>query len=71
MYRAQYAQIMYARLARPLEESPKEERYVCRGTKKGIVYDRVALQKVSKALGHNRCDVVANNYLYAPRANQM
>lgn len=64
MYRAQYAQIMYAQLARPLEEIPKDERYICRGTKKGIVYDRLALIQTSKALGHNRCDVIANNYLY-------
>lgn len=70
MYRAQYAQTMYAQLARPLEEIPKDERYICRGAKKGIVYDRLALIQTSKALGHNRCDVIANNYLYKSRTSQ-
>ena len=64
MYRAQFAQTMYAQLARPLDEVPKEERYICRGTKKGIVYDRLALAQTSRALGHNRLDVIACNYLY-------
>lgn len=68
-YRAQFAQTMYAQLARPLEEIPKDERYICRGAKKGIVYDRLALIQTSKALGHIRCDVIANNYLYKSRTN--
>lgn len=63
-YRAQYAQTMYDMLARSVEEIPQEDRYVCRGAKKGIVYDKKALAQVSKALGHNRLDVVADNYLY-------
>lgn len=37
--------------------------YVCRKDKAGIWYDRRALQIVSRALGHNRLDVVAGNYL--------
>ena len=38
--------------------------YVCRGDKAGIVYDREALLAASRALGHNREDVVAGHYLY-------
>ena len=63
--RAAYAKTAYAILARPLEEIPLEERYICRGSKNGIIYDKKALAAVSKALGHQRLDVIADNYLYA------
>ena len=65
-YRARsFAQTMYAKLARPLEDIPLKERYICRGSKKGIIYDKKALAAVSRALGHQRLDVIADNYLYA------
>ena len=38
--------------------------FFCRGDLKGKVYDRRALFEASRALGHNREDVVAEHYLY-------
>lgn len=38
--------------------------YVCRKDRAGVVYDREALLAASRALGHNREDVVAGHYLY-------
>lgn len=62
--RADFARTAYTNIARPLEEIPLKERYICRGSKKGIIYDKIALALVSKALGHERLDVIADNYLY-------
>lgn len=39
--------------------------FYCRGDLRGKVYDRRALFEASRALGHNREDVVAEHYLYA------
>lgn len=39
--------------------------YWCRGSRRGIWYDKKALLIVSRALGHNRIDVVACHYLYS------
>lgn len=39
------------------------ELYFCRGSAKGTVYDRRALQEASWALGHNRVSVVAEHYI--------
>jgi hypothetical protein len=65
-YRALFAKTLYGMLARPMGEIPREEQYICRGKKRGIVYDKNALSVVSVALGHGRerLDVVADNYLY-------
>ena len=38
--------------------------YYCRNDRKGTVYDRKALFEASKALGHNRFDIIPSNYLY-------
>lgn len=38
--------------------------YCCKNDKKQICYDRVALLKVSQALGHNRASIVADYYLW-------
>lgn len=62
-YRAEYAQRLYNRIARPIEEISVAERYYCRGDKKGIVYDRDAMLAVSRMLGHNRINVIAEHYL--------
>lgn len=62
-YRRQYAQAMYQRFARPLEELNRKEKYFCRRDLAGVVYDRAAMRTVSLFLGHNRIDVIANNYL--------
>lgn len=63
-YRAEYAKALYKRFARPLKDIPLRERYVCRKDKRGIVYDRKAMLLVSRMLGHNRIDVIAEHYLY-------
>jgi integrase len=38
--------------------------YYCRNDRKGIVYDRKALFEASRALGHNRFDIIPSHYLY-------
>ena len=63
-YRALYAQSLYGCICRPIDKIPRKERYYCRKDKAGIIYDKKALLLVSRNLGHNRCDVVASNYLY-------
>lgn len=63
-YRGLYACRCYRSKARPLETLRREEKYYCRKDKKGCVYDRQAMLYASRQLGHNRIDVIANNYLY-------
>lgn len=62
-YRADYATRIYLSHARPIEELPRRERYICRKDKKGVIYDRKAMLEASKALGHNRISVVGEHYL--------
>ena len=73
-FRGDYAVAIYKHYARDVKNISKDEYiyingkkksaiYVCRGDQAGRKYDRVALIKCSKALGHNREDVVVNNYL--------
>lgn len=59
-YRAEYAQSLYESLARDPATLPKSEKYICRRERKGIVYDRAALRVVSRALGHNRLNIVTS-----------
>ena len=61
--RRHYANEYYSLIARKEEEIPKEDRYICRNDKKGIIYDRKAMLEVSAALGHGRVDVMALHYL--------
>lgn len=63
-YRADYCQRVYLQHARLADKIPPAERYYCRGDRKGIVLDRVAMLEASRALGHNRIDVIASHYLY-------
>lgn len=75
-YRGVYARNLYRRFARKIEDIPydrinrgsgkryQSEVYCCRGDEKGRKLDRRALLLVSRALGHNRVNVVAENYLY-------
>ena len=63
-YRAEYACRIYREYARPLEELSRKEIYCCRGDMAGTHFDRQALQHVSWALGHNRIEICASNYLY-------
>lgn len=60
-YRAVYATEVYAMYAR--DEIPKEDKYICRKDQKGIILDKKAMLEASKALGHNRIDVVAGHYI--------
>lgn len=74
-YRGDYATAIYRAYARPIEEIPFDSInrgtgkryqsgvYTCRKDEKGKKLDKVAMLKASKALGHNRLEVVANNYI--------
>lgn len=74
-YRADYATAIYNMNARPIEEIPydalnwglgsayQSEVYHCRGDKKGVKLDKLAMKKASEALGHNRISVVAAHYI--------
>lgn len=62
-YRSVYCQRLYNSYARPLEQIPDTDRYYCRRDKRGVVYDRKAMLQVSRALGHNRINVIAGHYL--------
>lgn len=74
-YRSDYAVSIYKQYARPIEEIPfdrvnkgtgkkfQSEVYVCRKDESGKRLDKKAMLICSKALGHNRIEVVANNYI--------
>lgn len=62
-YRADYAMSVYKAAERPLETLESQELYKCRNDLAGRVYDRQAMRRASEALGHNRIDVIAGNYL--------
>ncbi len=72
-YRGMYASRVYKQYARPIDKIPYKEAekgrryqpevYCCRKDEKGKKLDKVAMEKASKALGHNRLEIVANNYL--------
>lgn len=74
--RAEYAVRVYMAHRRPIEELTevrlsldgrhfKTQVYVCRGDMAGKVFDRKAMMIASRALGHNRLDVIAGHYLYS------
>lgn len=74
-YRGEYATNIYKMYARPIEDIPYDRVnkgnhrrfqsgvYVCKKDEKGKKLDKKAMEKASKALGHNRLEVVANNYI--------
>lgn len=74
-YRGDYATMIYKSYARDIKDIPydkinagtgkkyRSEVYVCRKDEAGKKLDKVAMMKASKALGHNRLEVVANNYI--------
>ena len=76
-YRADYATTLYKMYARQISEIPYDrvnqgsgrkyqtDVYTCRKDEARKKLDRHAMLICSKALGHNRIDVVANNYLRA------
>lgn len=64
-YRSDYSERVYTANARDLGTLLQPEKYYCRGSKKGCVYDKNSLKITSQALGHNRVSVVANSYLHS------
>ena len=74
-YRADYATAIYKAHARKIEEIPYDkinrgtgrryqgDVYVCRKDEAGKKLDKAAMLVCSKALGHNRISVVADNYI--------
>lgn len=64
-YRAEYACTIYQTHARPLDQIPLKEQYICRKDLAGVVYDKRAMRIASEALGHSRLDVIAQSYLWA------
>ena len=76
-YRGDYATTIYKDHARAIEDIPfdrvnkgtgkrfQSEVYVCRKDEAGKRLDKAAMLICSKALGHNRIEVVANNYIRA------
>ena len=74
-YRAEYATAIYKAHARAIKEIPydrvnqgtgrryQSEVYVCRKDETGKKLDKAAMLVCSKALGHNRISVVADNYI--------
>ena len=63
-FRADYAVRVYCSYARDVSTLSGHDRYCCRGAKKGIVYDREALQMTSEELGHSRESVMAMHYMH-------
>lgn len=63
-YRADYCQRVYLQHARTIDQIPANDRYYCRGDRKGVILDKPAMLIASQALGHNRIDVIASHYLY-------
>lgn len=74
-YRGDYATAMYKMYARDIKDIPydkvnkgtgrayQSEVYTCRKDESGKKLDKKAMLICSKALGHNRIEVVANNYI--------
>ena len=74
-YRADYATEIYKTYARNIEDIPfdrvnkgtgkkfQSDVYTCRKDEAGKKLDKAAMLLSSKALGHNRIEVVANNYI--------
>ena len=74
-YRAEYATTIYKAHARAIEDIPfdrinkgtgkrfQSDVYVCRKDEAGKKLDKEAMFVCSKALGHNRISVVADNYI--------
>ena len=62
-YRSNYATSLYNSLARDVTVLPASERYCCRKDRAGDVFDKKAMKVVSRALGHERIEVIAANYL--------
>ena len=74
-YRSDYATAIYKEYARRIEDIPYDrvnkgtghrfqgDVYTCRKDEAGKKLDKAAMLICSKALGHNRISVVADNYI--------
>lgn len=74
-YRGDYATLIYKEYARDIKDIPydkinkgtgrkqQSQVYCCRKDEAGKKLDKLAMYICSKALGHNRIEVVANNYI--------
>lgn len=74
-YRSDYANAIYKEYARKIEDIPydgfnkgigrkyQKDVWHCKKDEKGKKLDKNAMLIASKALGHNRIEVIANNYL--------
>jgi integrase len=74
-YRSDYATTLYKQYARAIDSIPydmvnegsgrryKSEVYTCRNDERGKQLDKRAMLLASKALGHNRIEVIARHYL--------
>lgn len=62
-YRSEFATNLYKTIARDISTIPRQEKYICRKDLKGVIYDKNAMLEVSRALGHNRIDVIAGHYI--------
>ncbi|EKE8783880.1 phage integrase N-terminal SAM-like domain-containing protein [Listeria monocytogenes] len=63
-YRGTYAMRLYMHYERNEKDIPRADRYVMRKDRAGETYDKRAMAIVTKNLGHNRIDVIAQSYLY-------
>ena len=63
-YRADYANRVYHKYARPISELSRKQIYSCRRDRKGVLLDKAAMRIASNALGHNRISVIAGHYLH-------
>lgn len=74
-YRNDYSVLLYKQYARDISSIPYDRRrgntpiryqsevYYCRLDERGKRLDKRAMEKVTKALGHNRLSVIAGHYL--------
>lgn len=63
-WRADYAEALYKSVCRDVDALPRSEVYHCQRDMLGVNLDREAMRIVSNSLGHNRLNVIAENYLY-------
>ena len=63
-YRADYTATLYKKYARDIDGLKRKEIYFCQRDEAGRKLDRSAMRMCSKALGHNRIDVVSLSYLH-------
>ncbi|MCD8378104.1 MAG: hypothetical protein LUB59_04870 [Candidatus Gastranaerophilales bacterium] len=63
-YRSDYCMRVYHENARDIKDIKNwHEIYYCKSDLKGVAYDKNAMLIASRALGHNRINVIASNYL--------